>query len=182
MSGSPKLYELTDILQDLQTVLEENGGVLEPEMEAALETIHGQFEAKLEGMCKLITNLEAQATALDAQAEPFQQEADRLKAKAKQRLKAVSQISEYIQQCMHRALLKKVKAGTFDISIQKNSVTTVRFTGNPLDIPQECRAFQAPKLDRNAVLSVWHTLEEDERKRLEALGMEVSTGEHLRIR
>lgn len=104
------LYELTDELIQLQEMMSE-----ECEEQALLDTIEaveGEFDAKIEGYCKVIKNLEADAKAL-------KEESKRLSARQKSIENNISRMKNAMQTALTQTGRKEA-GGLLKAKIQKN--------------------------------------------------------------
>ncbi|HEX6239999.1 MAG TPA: siphovirus Gp157 family protein [Polyangiales bacterium] len=100
-----KLYELTAEYAAIQEAAERGEDV-----GAALAVLGGAIEAKAEGLVHVLANLEADASALEA-------EAKRLQAKRKAAENQVERVRDYIRTCMLQAGVQRIKGPTFTITL-----------------------------------------------------------------
>ena len=104
------LYELTDELIQLQEMMSEE--CEEQVLLDTIEAVEGEFDAKIEGYCKVIKNLEADAKAL-------KEESKRLSA----RQKSIENNISRMKNAMQTALIqtgRKEAGGLLKAKIQKN--------------------------------------------------------------
>lgn len=102
----PSLYELTQDAAMLQDLLEA-GEIDEQTFADTLEAM--DVDTKIENICKMIRNLDANATAYKA-------EKDRLAAKEKAANNAIARLKESLLNFMLTTDKKKVEAGVFTVS------------------------------------------------------------------
>lgn len=115
------LYELSqELLQLEDQLLVLEGETPDEAFEQHLDATHAQRDAKLEGYCGLIRNLEARAAQRVASAASFEQEARRLTALAESDQRAVQKLKERLKWFWERHGLGKVEAGSFRINLQAN--------------------------------------------------------------
>lgn len=112
------LYELTQEQLDINFMLEENGGELTPELEAAMQMNKENYQQKSEGYCKAIAMYKSQEEALDA-------EIKRLQAKKKVCKNAQERMKESLLASMRLLDLQKIEAGTFTISTRKSTAVEI---------------------------------------------------------
>ena len=101
------LYDLTNEALALQEMLE-SGEIDEQVFKDTLEAL--DVDTKIENICKMIRNFEADAAAYKA-------EKDRLAAKEKTANNAVSRLKDSLLMHMTALDKKKVEAGTFTVSV-----------------------------------------------------------------
>lgn len=106
------LYEVTGNILALQELLE---SPLDDEdvLKDTLEAVQGEYEAKIEAYCKVIRNIETDI-------EAFKIEAKRLSEKAKMLENNRDRLKKAMFDSMKATNMPKVKAGVFNVAIQKN--------------------------------------------------------------
>src|SRR5699024_1438734 len=102
-------YDLTDNFQKVQSLIEDGGEGLQD----TLESIELAIEDKLENIGKVIRNLEAEAKA-------FKEEEQRLADRRRSIENNIKHLKQYAENSMIVTGDKKIKAGLFTFSIQKN--------------------------------------------------------------
>lgn len=140
------LYEITVEQQQLNALLEENGGELTPEIEEALKINLDNFNAKAEGYVKAIKNYKAEEDAIAEEIKRLQ-EKKRVNANAQARLK------EALKTAMDTFDTPKVQAGLFKVSLTKSEAVNII---NEDAIPQEYKKvkYEVSKTDiKNAIKS-----------------------------
>lgn len=162
-----RLYEIVTALNAIEDLLEQNGGELSPDIEAALDALEGGFEAKVDNICTLRQNLLADAQMVQA-------EVDRLKARAESSRRKAASLLAYLHTQFTRAGRDKLKTPRFSTWVQANPVT-VRWTRELTDLPEGfARITIEPNKEKaREVLRTGGTLPD---------GFEVVQGTHLRIR
>ena len=140
------LYEITVEQQQLNALLEENGGELTPEIEEALKINLDNFNAKAEGYVKAIKNYKAEEDAIAEEIKRLQ-EKKRVNANAQARLK------EALKTAMDTFDTPKVQAGLFKVSLTKSEAVNII---NESLIPEEYKKvkYEVSKTDiKNAIKS-----------------------------
>ena len=137
------LYELTDELLELQSMLEDPDAD-EQVIKDTLEGVNGEYEIKLENYCKVIKNLDGDITAIDAEIE-------RLSKMKKTRKNNIDRLKQYMFDSMKATGNNKIKGNLFTIAIQKNGgkIPVVMDTSDTAVIPDELvRIKEEPDLDK----------------------------------
>ena len=129
------LYELTNDALALQEMLE-SGEIDEQTFNDTVEAL--DVDTKIENICKMIRNLEADATAYKA-------EKDRLAAKEKTANNAVDRLKENLLNHLLTLDKKKVSAGTFTVSVGKSKSLNVIYEDM---LPEQFFIPQPPKIDK----------------------------------
>ena len=163
------LYELTDELANLQSLIELAGGELTDEVEDALDAMVLNKETaadKLEGYGKVLANFNGEAAALKS-------EEKRLADKRKVIENTVARLKARVSEYMLIAGESKIKAGTFTFAMQ-NSPPSLDVVDQD-KIPMSYYVEQAPTLDRKGILDALKAGEE-------VMGCAIKQGKHLRIR
>jgi len=109
MSVAFKLYELSDHISQIQTMLE-NG---EEGLEDTLEALELSFEEKAESIIKLWHSKMAEA-------EVIKSEENRLADRRKRIEKEAEWLHQYVEREMKRLDRERIKSPLFTISLQKN--------------------------------------------------------------
>ena len=120
------LYEVTGNILALQELLE---SPLDDEniLKDTLEAVQGEYNAKIEGYCKVIRNIEADI-------EAFKIEADRLSEKAKVLENNRDRLKKAMFDSMKATNTPKIKAGVFNVAIQRNGGKLPVITDENLDV------------------------------------------------
>jgi hypothetical protein len=108
-----KLYDLTDEYLAIMRELDAADGEVTDDLEARLDAFEGDFAQKVESLCAMVRTLEGEASML-------REEEKRLAARRQSREGSASRIKAYLQTCMDRMGQRKVKAGLFTATVQKN--------------------------------------------------------------
>ena len=95
------LYELTEAYNELM-LMEEDEAV-----NTTLECIEDDISVKVENICKLIKNTEADIAAI-------KKEEERLNAKRKSLQNRMDSLNNYLRECMEAMNVKKINAGIFN--------------------------------------------------------------------
>ena len=129
MTALAPLYAIADELAPIVEQLQESGGVLTPEIEAAFLALSGAFEDKVGNCIAHIRNLEALEKArVD--------EARRLRESAEVVGKAAFRLREYVQANMERVGEKKIETRLGTARVQKNSRPSIAWPGAVETIPE----------------------------------------------
>lgn len=157
-----KLYELVDAALDLQEQLEA-GEMDEQAFTEAVDSIG--LDKKIESICGVLRNLEAEA-------EAFKAEKERLAAREKTARNAVDRLKAYLVVNVKTLGVKTVKAGTFALSLGKSKSVEVL---DATKIPAQYLIEQAPKVDK---ANISKALKDG----VEVPGARLLESEYLRIR
>lgn len=157
-----KLYELSEAFLNIQELIE-NG---EDGLEDTLESVNLAIEDKLENVAKVIKNLEAEVSS-------FKEEEKRLAERRKPIENNIKHLKQYAENAMLVTGDKKIKAGLFTFSIQKNPPSVNVF--NNVIVPKKYFIPVDPKLDKTKI-------KEDIKNGESVPGVEMKQGESLRIR
>lgn len=131
---SSSLYELTGQAIELQLLLE-SGEITEEAYNDTIESLG--FENKVESICKVIRNLEAEAAA-------FKVEKDRLAERQKTAENGIKRLKESLLNYMLATNKTKVKEGLFSVRVGSSEKVVVT---NQDKIPKEYLIEQQPKVD-----------------------------------
>ena len=159
------LYEIPEAIRETEERAFAANGQISDEDRAALDALHVAIEAKMDAICGLVREREADAKAWKDQATFF---ADKARAAEN----AADRLKQYLACCLEAAGRSKAVGSKFTARIQTNSQPTVRWVGQG-DIPEGYRRIKV-ELDAGAVRAAHDAgcLPE---------GFEVVTGSHLRI-
>lgn len=161
------LYSIIDELAEIEAVLEERGGDLDDEIEARLDAIESDFEAKIERLCGWRANLLGTAKA-------YQDEADRMSKRARTLTRTADSLKRYLHAQLYRAGRTKLEAGTWRLRVQSNSQPSVIVSVAPETLPEE---YTVVRVDANRRA----LLDAAERGETLPAGVVVTRGSHLRI-
>lgn len=162
-----KLYELPTAYEELEEALIEAGGELTPEIEARLDALEGNLEAKVDGLVGLAQQLARMGEAADA-------EAARLKRLASARTAAAGRLKEYLLRTLEQLGRPKVETDRFAVRVQRNGRPSITWPGDPSDLPMDLARLEV-KLDGQAAYERW------KRDGEMPEGFVVALGSHLRI-
>ena len=113
-----KLYDITERYMNLQSMLDEETTPKEDLIAAMEEISETDLTDKIESMCKMLRNIDADSEGLKAEITRLQ---DRKKAKENSKL----QIKEYMYQQLLTMNIKKLKTPLFSLGIQFNPPSVV---------------------------------------------------------
>ena len=135
------LYDLTQQAMMLQEMLE-LGDIDEETLKDTLDSL--EIDTKVENVCKVIRNLEAQAKAC-------KEEEDRISAKRKTAENGVKRLKDLLLFHLSATNQQKVQAGLFKVS--KGTSKSVLITDED-KIPVEYRIAQPDKIDKKSIADV----------------------------
>lgn len=107
------LYEIAGELATLHDHLEQTGGELTPDLEAALDGLQLALSDKAANIGRWMINLQSHERALD-------QEIERLTMKRAAKRNLHNRLKEYVKSAMEHAGVKKIDTDTFSWRIQAN--------------------------------------------------------------
>jgi hypothetical protein len=160
-----KLYQLADEYKEIQDLLESQEGALTEEIEAALNSIEGSLESKLESCGSILRNMEVDAYFLEAKIKVVADELALLKEKLSVSQNKIKSFKEYILSCLKLAGIDKIKTKTF--SFWKQPTDSVSDVKDLSSVPKKFIRFPdpVPSLDKKAVLEYWKTLKNPDKQR-----------------
>lgn len=158
----PSLYELTQDVMYLQRMLED-GDIDEQTYKDSVESMC--VDGKMENICKVIRNLEAQASAYKA-------EIDRMSARKKTLENSVQRLKDSMLTYLVATNEAKVQSDLFTVSVGKSK--SVHVWDETL-LPEEYLTFQPAKVNKAAISKA---LKEGE----EVAGAELVENQFLSIR
>jgi len=132
------LYELSSNFMEVQSLIEEGNEGLQD----TLDSIDLAIEDKLENIAKLIRNLDGDAAAL-------KNEEKRLADKRKSIENNINNLKQYSQSALEATGKRKLNAGIFTYSIQKNPPSLSIL--DEKKIPQKYYEEVEPKLNKTAI-------------------------------
>lgn len=154
-----KLYEIVEAYQNLSELEESE------DIKKALDVISDEFDVKAENIVKVIRNMEADEKAL-------RDEEIRLADKRKSIGNKKENLKEYLFSSMRAIGKPKMKAGIFNINIQKNPQSIKIIDENIIPDKYKITSY---KLDKKQ-------LKEDIKEGLDIEGAELVQTEGIRIR
>lgn len=126
----PTLYEITEQFRSIFSMLEENGGELTEEIVDQMGGLEIDLEAKVDGYCKRICDLEGDT-------EKFKQEESRLATRRKAMEMEIESLKEWMKSCLKAIGKDKVKTEIFSVQIQRSAPAVV--VEDESAIPEEYR-------------------------------------------
>jgi hypothetical protein len=132
-----KLYELPGIYATIDQQLDESGGEVTPEIQAALDAADAALEDKVDRIAALIRNATAEEEACKAEAAHFR---DRAQAAANK----ADSLKAYLQHNLEALGRDRVQGQRFKVGVYQNSVPSIRWTRLLEELPQE---FQRLRLE-----------------------------------
>lgn len=147
----PALYEMVSEVQQLQEAILNAEGEMTPEIAAQLDALGDNINAKVDGICKLVAQL-------DGEAAMFKTEYDRLAKNASVRINSVKRLKEYLKTSMEALGETKIKTPLFGVTICKNGQPSVTVAeGTDLSMMPLQLTKLVTELDRAAVLERFKT-------------------------
>lgn len=135
------LYELDNECMELMEMLEEDPGS-EIVMDT-LEALHGELDAKYEGYCKVIREMESRSKAI-------KEEIDRLDERKSVADNAVKKLRNALFQSMVLTGRKKIDGTIFKLLVKNNPVQLDQI---PDSLPDDYMIPQEPKIDKKKLLA-----------------------------
>jgi hypothetical protein len=175
--ASTRLYELANMREVLDRLLEETEGELTPELEAQLDAVDGAANDKIERVGLFIREQLAHA-------EGIRIEETRLVARRKAHERVAEQLKHYLQQQMERLGKTKVDGLLCTVALQRNSAPTIEcvvdakavLAGPQGDLFAERVETVEYRLRRPALIDAWKA------NQPLPTGVTVTLGHHVRIR
>ena len=137
----PKLYELTERFKNLVDLLDDPT-IANDEVLSAAISIEGEWTEKIQGIAKLIKNLESDA-------DGFEAEERRLREQKQYRRNRIESLKQYLSTAMQTAGVKKVD-GTVPVAFRK-CPASVEITDQFI-VPAKYQKPQEPELDKRTIL------------------------------
>ena len=157
------LYELSGAWQLLENLEADTG-----DFGKALEEIQEAFSQKAENIAKLVRNLEAEADAYKA-------EADRLNAAGTARRNKAASLKDYLRRNMEELDIDRLEAGLFKLALQDSPPACEII--NEEEVPEDYRELYTMwRYHRKAIMEHFKATEE------QLPGTLVTQSKHLRIR
>lgn len=156
------LYELTQNAAYLQLLLED-GEIDEQTFADSIESL--MIDDKVENICKVIRNLEAQATV-------FKEEAERLTKKKQTAENGVKRLKERLVNLLQVTNSEKMKAGLFTVTLGRSTAVDVMNEGL---LPEDYLILPQPKVDKTRIGA-------DLKAGLEVPGAQLKESYHVRIK
>ena len=159
------LYDLTADYMALQEMMEDD--ISDDALRDSMESIEGLYEDKIDGYAAVIRTLEAEANA-------YKDEADRMANKAKVIRNNIARMKKAMQESMMQTGIRKIKGKRFTVAIQKNGgkAPFVLTWDNPNTLPDEL-VERKPNIE---------AIREFTEKNGETYGYFAERGESLRIK
>lgn len=137
------LYELTSDYLELLNLLEDPDG--DPQaIEDTLEGLDYEIELKADGYAKIIAQLDADASAADA-------EIKRLQTRKKRMFNSMDRLKKALAGAMIATGKRKIKTELFSFSIRKTPARVVIDEQYVENLPEKYLIPQDPKIDKNKI-------------------------------
>jgi len=159
-----RLYELSENFIKLQEMFE-NDLIEEQTYKDTFEILSFESEDKIEGVCKVIKNLEAEQKA-------FSDEIERLQNRKKVIENGVKRLKDSIISHMKITNNKKINAGLFKVTKIEREVCNIT---NEEAVPAEYLIEQKPRVDKTSIKS-------DLKDGKKIAGVELAKTEYITIR
>ena len=163
-----KLYELPPIWAEITRQIDEAEGEMSPEVEAQLDALELELEAKVRGICGLIRESLGEAEAI-------QEEIDRLGGLEHAATNNAARLKKYLLENFTRMGIDRVDAGIFKVSVCANGRPSIEWEGDMEPLP-DC--YRVVKESVNYQLAYEHLRASG----VLPPGFTVTRGRHLRIR
>lgn len=160
------LYEITGQYLDLYEMLESADELEMKVIEDTLDGMDGELEEKADGYAKIMAEL-------DAEAEKFEKEADRLASKAAQKRNQSNMLKDRLKNALIACDRINLKTGLYSFSICKNGGLAPLKMKEGIEVPTE---FTKPVPD---TAKIRKALSSGQALPFASLG---ERGEHLRIK
>lgn len=138
------IYELTNEFTTLWTLMED-GNLDDDALAGAFDVAAEDLADKLEGYCKFIKNLESDIAGL-------KEEEKRLATRRKTMENTVERSKLAMQIALNAAGEKKMKAGTFTVSVQQNPPKVVMDEPYIENIPEKYLKHPEPEINKKLIL------------------------------
>lgn len=142
-----KLYEISTAIRQLTDVDASDTGELAPDAEKQLDALGLLLEQKIDLVCRVIREQQAQA-------EVFRAEAQRLQARAAVHANAAERLKAYVKQALESLDMKSIKTELFAVRIQRNGQPSIKLECDPEKLPVEFQQFTCEP-NRKAILEAW---------------------------
>lgn len=145
-----KLYELAEQFRVCNEYVEnalDSDDVTEDDLQMYVDMLEGiqcNVEDKVENICKFLKNIEGDIKAYKAEEERFAK-------KRKYLTNKFDGLKEYTKQTLEFAKLDKLKAGLFNVRLQKNNPSVAIV--NELIIPESYRTPQPDRINNAEILA-----------------------------
>lgn len=158
------LYEIASEFQQFLDVEE-----LSLETEAKLDQLAIALDVKVDGICRVIAELEGEVDAL-------RKECNRLGWQFEQREGRIARLKRYMKESLEKIGQLKVKTPLFSVSVQKNSQPSVEVPEDRIeDLPDEFKRTKV-EAERLKIAAAWR-----EKRELPDF-VKVIQGTHIRVR
>ena len=137
------IYELKADIQTLWNLMDE-GQIDDETLIDAMKNSQEELSLKLEGYCKFIKNLEAEAKAYKAEEE-------RLAKRRKTREKTIERAKAAMKMAMETAGEKNIPCGVFTVYLQKNPEKLIMDEKEICNIPTEYLKYKEPEIDTKKI-------------------------------
>lgn len=151
-----RLYELTDEYRRLQAALLEWEGVEDEETREVVEaTLTPLLEAVADGLAEKSDGYVAIMRELDAEAEMFRAEADRMTRKAQTRTNALNRLKARLQEAMEQLGLDRIDGPLFTVRLQASPPACQVTDEDAAIVAGFGEVVEQRKLDRRAIIAAW---------------------------
>lgn len=152
------LYEISNAIRLLTDAATTESGELPPGAEEQFDTESARLglllEQKVEVLCRVIAEHKAESKVLEAKADAFFDEGNRIKALARTQLNAAARWMAYIKRALEALEMQRIKVETFKVWIQRNGQPSLKVECDPERLPIEFQQFRCES-NREALLAAW---------------------------
>lgn len=133
-----RLYEIDEKIMEAfeRAINAETGEILDAEAFAELDSLQIMRDEKIEGVLLWIKNLSAEAEALKAEKQAFE-------LRQRQAANKAESLKRYIS-----GVLNGEKFKTPKVSVTWRKSEAAEFTGNVFELPEECRTYKDPTVNK----------------------------------
>lgn len=145
------LYELTGELITLLHMAEDPD-IDEQALKDTMEAVEGEFEIKADGYAKVMAELDAKISMLQAEKDIFMQQADRLDSLIKAVKNNKKRMIDNLYSSMVALDKRKFKTDLFNFSIKKNPASLKIVDGLDIGkVPPQFLKFSDPEINKDEV-------------------------------
>ncbi len=165
-SNRLRLYELPAAFRELDGLIDAMDGELPDDVGERLDALEATLEERTDAVCGLVREATVEADGYGAEIARLQA----LRIVAGNR---AARLKTYLHGTLEALGRDRVDTGRFKVRVQRNSAASIRWTGDPDDLPDNLKRVTVELDGRAAQLALKSGTLPD--------GFEVSIGTHLRI-
>jgi hypothetical protein len=141
------LYELAEAYRAAMKMTDETGGEITDEIQKAFDAIEGPLAAKFDAYASLIREAEATAKVDKARADCYRDEVEFYGDRAKASQRKADSLKARLLDTLVALGKTEGKGDVFKIKVMEATTPTIRFLGDPRDIPE---AYRRTKIELDA--------------------------------